>query len=109
MHRFPYDVVSSEREGDVTDPSTDVNKGEVLFYPLGGPNKIDSIIIMFFESRSNRQYIRVKNNVLRREANRNQEIIGSFTDLFPSFERIGLTRLIEGHDHDRRTIIHYLS
>ncbi len=69
MHRLPDNVVAAERKGDIAHTTAHVDPRQILFNPGSSPNKVDSIIVMLLHSRGHRQNIRVKNYILRREAN----------------------------------------
>ena len=60
---------AAEGEGDIAEAAADQRIGQILFDPGNGFNKINSIVIMLLHSRTNCQYIRIKNDILRFETN----------------------------------------
>ena len=81
-----------------------------MFDLAGGFNKIDAIIIVFFNTSRDRKNIRVKNDVFSWKANLfNQDFIGSLTDFDFALQSICLTNFIEGHNDYSRTIATYQS
>ena len=105
VHGFPHDMIAAEREGDIAHPSADLAVGEIGLDPAGGLNEIDRVVVVLLHARRHGQDVGVKNNVLRLEADvLRQDPIGPCADLDLAFQRIGLPRLVEGHDDHRRAI-----
>ena len=60
---------------------------------------------MFFNAGCDSEHIRVKNNILRREADRlGQDFIGTLANLEFTRRRIGLPVFVKSHDNHRRAI-----
>src|SRR5215217_60090 len=84
--------------------------GQVFLNPACSIDKIYRIIIVFFQTRSNRQDVRVENDVLRRKAQFiDQDIIRPRTDLYSSLIIVGLSLLIKSHYHHGSTVVHNLA
>ena len=80
--------------------------GQILFDPVSGLDKVQTISIVFFNTCSYGKHIRIKNNIFGRKANLvNQNIIAALTNLLATFKVIGLTLLIKGHYHNCRTML----
>ncbi|CQR07739.1 Uncharacterised protein [Yersinia enterocolitica] len=71
-------------------------------------NKVDGVVVMFFNPGSDGENIRVKNNIFRWEANGfSQNFIGAAANLYLARTSISLPLLIKRHHHHRRTIAPY--
>ena len=79
--------------------------GQVLFNPTTGFNKVQAIAIVLFNTRGHCKYIRIKDNIFRREANHiDQHVVATLTDLLTALKVIGLTIFVKGHHHNSRTM-----
>ena len=78
---------------------------QVCLDPARGFNEIYGITIMFRNARGNGKYVRVKDNVFRRKAIRDQQLVGPFADFDLAGESIGLTFFVKGHHDHRCTIL----
>ena len=110
MHGLTNVVVATERERQVAHSSTDMSSRQILAYPSGSLNEINRIVIMFFDTRSHGQYIRVENNIFRCKSYLiYQNTICPFAYLNLTTVRIGLSLLIKSHDDDRRSKLFHLT
>src|SRR5205085_12686238 len=98
MHRLANGVVTAKRERNVAHAAADARSRKILFNPACRFDEIDRVISMFFEPGSDRQNIRIENNVTRSETCLlGQEIIGARTDVDSTLKIIRLTSLIKRH------------
>ena len=106
MHRAANWLVASERERQVRKPPRIMRMGTKDSKFLQRLDKVDAVIIMLFDSRRHREDIGVEDNVLGRESDAKQQIIGSLANLDLTLLRVGLTCFVERHDDDRSAIGH---
>ncbi len=100
MHRLTDIVISTEGERQVAHATADVCTGQILFDPSRSLDKIHRIIIMFFNTRSHCQHIRVENDIMRIKIHPLcQYLISTGTDFNLTFKSIRLSFLIESHHH----------
>ena len=101
MHGLADIVVATEREGQVADPTADMSTRQVLLDPSRCTDEIDSIVIVFFDTRCYRKNIRIENNIIRIETHlRSQNAIGALANFNFALIRICLPLLVESHDHN---------
>ena len=65
MYGFTDVIVPSERERQVTYTATDMRSRQMLADPFCSVDKIDSVVIVLGDTRSDGQYVGIKNDVLR--------------------------------------------
>ena len=71
-----------------------------MFDPARGINKVDCVVVMFFDTSGNRKNIGVEDDVLWREVNFiYQDAISTFTNFFLARKGIGLAFFIKRHHH----------
>ena len=101
MHRLTDIVISTEGERQVAHATTDVCTRQILFDPSGSLDKIHRIIIMFLNTRSHSQYIRVENDIMRIKIHLFcQYFISTGTDFNLTFKSICLSFFIESHHYN---------
>ena len=100
MHGLTDIIIATEREWQVTYPSAYMRSGKILLYPTGRFDKINSIIIMFLNSRSHSQHIGIEDDIIRIKADLlRQDTIGTRTNFNLPFKRISLSLFVESHHH----------
>src|SRR3546814_18905729 len=67
-------------------------------------DEIDRIIVMFLEPRRDGEDIGVEDDVLCREADAGQQLVGALAYLDLAFFRVGLPNLVERHHDPRRAV-----
>ena len=88
----------------VREATAHLGMGTLLTDDLSSLDKIDRVVVMFDHSCGDRQDIQVKNDVLRWEANLDQELVGSAADLDLFLSTCSLTRLIKCHHDDSSAV-----
>ena len=100
MHGFPHGIVSTKREGHVTHPTTYFGSWKIRLDPLCRQKKVYRIFAVLFHSRSNRENIGVKNDVLRVKFYLiYKHTIASLTDFYASLIGVGLAFFVKSHHH----------
>src|SRR5439155_25704953 len=89
MHGFPDGIVAAKGEGNVADAAADAGTGQVLLDPFGRADEIHRIIIVLLDAGSDRQHVRVEDDVLRGESNLlGQDAIAAPANLDFALERV---------------------
>ena len=79
--------------------------GKLRFDVGAGVDEIAAVEGVFFNPGRNREHIRVKDDVRRREVqSSNQQVIASLADGLFALEGIGLAGFVERHHHNGRPI-----
>ena len=72
--------------------------GQVVAYIGTGIDEVDSVVVVFFDTGSDRKDVGVKDDVFRWEANLvNQNVVRPFADFFLALLGIGLAFFVKGH------------
>ena len=102
--------IAPKRKRHVRHAAAYFGVGQMGFYPARGVNKINGVVVVFFNARADGQNVGVKNNILWFEPHLiDQNPVGAFADLNSTFVVIGLALLIKGHHHHRRAVaFHFL-
>ena len=80
--------------------------GKIFTNPAGCIDKVDSVIIVLFDTRSYSKNIRVKNNIMRIESYLiNQQTVSPLTDFYFTGSSICLSFFVESHYHSSSTIL----
>ena len=103
MHGLAYLIITAEGEGQVTDAAAGLRQGQVVLDPLDGTDEVDGVGLMLLEARADREDVHVEDDVLRRETDGSQQLIGTLGDGCLTLEGGGLTFLIKSHHHDGGT------
>ena len=74
-----------------------------------GFDEIDAVIVMLLNPRCHGEHIGVEDDVLGREADPGQQLVGPLANLDLAVLGVGLALLVEGHDDHRRAIVHALA
>src|SRR5260370_21189491 len=99
MHRLAHGVVAAERKRDIAHSSAYLTMRQMCFNPSGSVNKRFRVRIVFLDTGGDRKYVRIENDIFRREANLiHQNPIRPGADLSFAFERVGLAFFVEGHN-----------
>ena len=105
MHRLPYRRVPAKGERNIAQPATRFTSWHCFFDLTNRLNKLHRIVVVLLNTRGHRQNIRIKNNILRRNARfLRQQLIGSSADRHLPLRICRLPLLIKRHDNNRRTI-----
>ena len=105
MHRLPNCRVSAKGEGYVAQPATRFTSWHRFFDFTNRLNKLHRIVVVLLNTCRHGQYIRIKNNILRRNSRfLRQQLIGSSADRHLPLRIRRLPLLIKRHDNNRRTI-----
>src|ERR1017187_1935506 len=101
VHRLTHDIVATEAEADVTDAAADPGEGEIFLDPFRRADEVHGIIRMLFHAGADGEHVRIKDDVLRREADRpGEQIVGALADRDAALEGVGLAALVKSHDDD---------
>ncbi len=105
MNRLANRIISAEREGDIAHPTGNHSAWKILLNPSGRFDKVDGIVVMLFDPRSDSEYVGIKDNIERIEVEGlGEQTIAALTNLNLALKGICLTVSIEGHDDDRGAI-----
>ena len=101
MHRLTNVIIASERERQITYSTTDMCPRQVLFDPSGCFDEINSIIVVFLNTRCYRKYIGIEDNIIRIETYlRSQNTVSAFANFNFALISICLALLVESHHHN---------
>src|SRR5437867_2037742 len=110
MHRVAHHFVSTKRKRDVTDAAIDFRQRKSGFNAACRFDEADSVIVVFLDAGRNSEDIRIKNDVLRREAHFfGQDAVRPSADFHFAVGGIGLTLFVKGHHDDRSSVAPDLS
>ena len=104
MHRLSDDVVTTEGKGEVADTAADFGPGTGRLDLTGGLDEVDRVFGVLLKSRGHREDVRVEDDVLARNSDPRQQLVGTLTDRDLALRRVGLAILIKRHHHERRTV-----
>ena len=108
VHRFPHRILSSKRKRNIRNSTAHRHIWKILANPPCRFYKINCISPMFLHSRSHRENIKVKNNILWRETYLvHQNFIRTLCYLYSSLVIICLAHFIESHYNNCRTVSFY--
>ena len=104
MHSLTDIVITTERERQITDTATYMSPRQVLLNPPRRFDKVDGIVIMFFDTCSHRKHIRVEDDIVRIKAHLfGKNAISTSAHLNLALVSICLTLLIKSHDYGCRS------
>src|SRR5690606_37756631 len=106
VNSFANRVITPEGEGDVADAARNIGIGQVFTDPASGFNEVHRIVVMLVDACGNRENVRVENNILGREANSGEQVVGALTDFSLTLESVSLTGLVKCHNHRSSAIVH---
>ena len=110
MNRFTDIRITTEREREVADSTTDMCSRQILMNPLGGTDKFHGIIVVLLHTRSDSKHIRVEDDIERIHSQFiYQKAISTLGYLDTSLIGGGLSHFIEAHHHDGGTIAHHIT
>jgi len=99
VNRLTDRIISAEGERDVRNPSRDECVGEGILDRARCLDVVDGILIVRFDTSRDREDVRIEDDILRREADACQDLVGAGADPGPAFESVSLPLIIESH-HD---------
>ena len=106
MNGFANDVIATEGKRDVADATADQCMGQRRLDFSRRFYEIETIAVVFLDSRGNGENIRIENDIGRIEADLvHENVVGSPADLYLALGRIRLPGLVERHDDDSGTVI----
>ena len=106
VHGPTHGLIASEGERDVGHTPRNLGQGQMLLDPRRRLHKVDGIVVMGLDPRSNGQDVGVDDDILRRHANPiDQQSIYPLRDRNTSFIGVGLPCLVEAHDDHGSTMI----
>ena len=109
MDGFTDISVASEREREVADTTTHVGSRQILMNPLGGTDEFHGIVVVLLHTRSDGEYVRVKDDVERIHAQLvHQQSVSTLSYLDAALKGSSLTHFIEAHHHHGSTIAHHV-
>ena len=104
MHSLTDIVVSAERETEVAHTTTHMRTFQMSTNPFRGSDKLQGIIIMLLNPRSDRQDIRVEDDIQRIHPHLLcQQFISTLSNLYSPLIGRSLSLFIEAHHDDSRT------
>ena len=104
MHRFAQVVVAAESEGKVRKTSRNAYARKVVHNPADGADKVDGVGIVFGHACSDRQDVRVVNNVRRIEAELlHHDVVSAGGNLHAALVVGGLAFFVKEHHDDGGT------
>ena len=104
MHRFAQVVVAAEGEGKVRKTARDAHAGQVVHNPADGADKVDGVGVVFGHAGSDRQHVRVKDDVRWREVQLlHQNVVGAGGNIHATLVVGGLAFFVEEHHDDGGT------
>ena len=109
MNGFTDIGIATEREREVTDTTTHVGTRQILMNPLGGTDEFHGIVVVLLHTRSDGEYVRVKDDVERIHAQLvHQQPVSTLSYLNTALKGSCLTHFIEAHHHHGSTIAHHV-
>ena len=110
MNCFTDIRITTEREREVADSTTDMCSWQILMNPLGGTDEFHGIIVVFLHTRSDSKHIRIEDDVERIHTQFiYQETIGTLGNLDTSLIGSSLSHFIEAHHHNGGSIAHHIT
>ena len=109
VHRPAHRFVAAEGEGEVGEAARDMGMRAALPDLAARLDKVHAVIIMFLDARRDGEDVGIEDDVLRREADGHEEMIGALANLDLAVPGVSLTGFIEGHDDHGGAIGHAFS
>ena len=104
VHGFTNMVVTTERKRKVADTTRYFDLWIFLFQYTGGLNKINPIVVVFFQACGHCKNIEIKDDIRSRESYFfGEDFESTVANLDSFFQRICLPLLVKGHHDDRCT------
>gem|GEM_PF-4809172 len=105
VDRFAHHVVAAERERYFGHAAAHLRVRQVLLDPARRFDEVDGIVVVLFDAGSDREDVRIKNDVFRGKADLvHQEVVAALADLGFALERVCLALFVESHDHGGRAV-----
>jgi hypothetical protein len=80
VDRLAHGIVAAERKGDVGNAAGNVGVRQVLLDPAHRIDEIDGVVVVFGNAGGDGENVRVEDDVLGREADAEQQIVGALAD-----------------------------
>ncbi len=106
MHRLADDVVAPERERQVRDPAADVHARTAFLDQRQRLDEVQRVAVVLGHAGRDGQHVRVEDDVLGRETDAGQQVVGATADRHLALDRVRLPLLVEGHHHGARAVRH---
>ena len=104
MDRLAHRVVAAEAERYVGDAARDLRIRQIGTNPEARFDEINRVVVVFLDAGGDGKDVRVEDDVFRRKANTNEQIVGTLANLSFACISVGLPCLVEGHDDNRCAI-----
>ena len=100
VDRLAHRVVAAEAEAHIADAAADLRARQVLLDPARRVDEVDRVVVVLFDTRGNREDVRIEDDVFRREADFvDEDAVSALADLGLALVGVGLAFFVEGH-HD---------
>ena len=99
VHGLAYLIITTEGKRQVTDTTAGLCVWQMLLDPLHRTNEVDTVGLVFLQTRGYRQDIHIEDDVLRRESDVGQQPVGTLGNGRLTLVVGGLALLVEGHHH----------
>ncbi len=102
MHRPPHWFIAAERERHVRQPARRARVRQVLLDHLHALEEVDGVVVVLLDPRRDSEDVGIEDDVFRREADADQQLIGALRNLVFALGGVRLPLLVERHhDHGR--------
>src|SRR5690606_5531111 len=96
---LPHNVIAAEGKADVRYTARDPCMRQIARDPTRRFDEIHRIMVVFIDTGCDSKYVRVEDDVFRREADLvHQDAVCAFTNFLASLEIVRLPLLIKSHD-----------
>ena len=106
MHRLADRLVASEREGQVGQSARDMDMGTPRLDLAASLYEIDAVIVVLLDPRCHGKDVGIEDDVLGREADPEQQLVGALANFDLALFRVGLADLVERHHHHGGAVVH---
>ena len=108
MHRAAHRLVAAEGKTQVRQTTRNMGVRAPLANLAARLDEIDAVVVMLLDTRRHREDIGIKDDVLRRKAVGDEQLIGTFADFDLAGAGIGLPLFVERHNDNGRAIALHL-
>ena len=106
VDRLAHGVVAPEGEGDIGDAAGDEGTRQVLLDPADGLDVVGAVGRVLLDAGRDGEDVGVEDDVLGGEAHLvDEQVVRPLADRLAALEIVGLTVLVEGHDHHGGTVL----
>ena len=99
VHSLAHAVVAAETEGEVAHAAAGLGRRQMLLDPLHGADEVDGVSLVLAQSRTHGENIYIEDDVLRREPDAREQLVGAGGNGYLALVGRGLAILVEGHHH----------